>query len=333
MAKDLRARATAPQQAQPTLTQLIDRMKPEIGRALPKHMNPDRMARIATTVVRQTPALARCTPESFLGALLTAAQLGLEPGPLGEAYLVPYGREVTFIPGYRGLIKLAYQSGEVSTIDAQVVRDGDEFDYGLGLDPYLTHKPKLSEEIGTPIAVYAVCIRKDGAKSFRVMSVAEIERIRRRSKASNNGPWKTDWESMAKKTVIKQLAKFMPLASENFNAANVHDGTIRVDRGDLIDVAPHYAEGEIADDTRQVESGDSDSTAGDEPVDTPTPEVGEPTAQAEVAQYLAANGITDADNIAGFLQQMLGDPDAPATPADLTADEAAQVLDAIAESK
>lgn len=94
----------------PTLANLIDQMRPEIARALPRHMNPDRMARLATTVLRQTPALARTTPESFLGALMTASQLGLEPGPLGEAYFVPYGNACTFIPGYRGLVKLARDS-------------------------------------------------------------------------------------------------------------------------------------------------------------------------------------------------------------------------------
>ena len=93
----------SPPRKKPPTAQLIEQMKPEIGRALPKHLSPDRMARIATTVLRQNPQLARCTPESFLGALMTASQLGLEPGPIGEAYLVPFGNAVTFIPGYRGL--------------------------------------------------------------------------------------------------------------------------------------------------------------------------------------------------------------------------------------
>ena len=294
MASNLKQRAMAPaQQGQPTLAQLIDQMKPEIARALPRHMNPDRMARIATTVLRQTPALARCTPDSFLGALMTASQLGLEPGPLGEAYLVPYGNTVTFVPGYRGLIKLAYQSGEVSTFNAQVVREGDEFDYGLGLEPYLVHKPKLSTgDIAKPIAVYAVLIRKDGAKDFRVMSVAEVERIRRRSKASNNGPWKTDWESMAKKTVIKQLAKFAPLASENFNAAQVADGTIRTDTADLADAATTFVDGDMIDgDTPQI----------DAPAD---PQVDRDSLEAAVLAAIDAAGHTD---IAAFLSSQFGD--------------------------
>src|SRR5690554_3088052 len=147
-------------QRQNTLTALIERQKPEIARALPKHMDPDRLARIATTVLRQTPQLGQCTPESFLGALMTCAQLGLEPGPLGHAYLVPFKNnktgmfEVTFIPGYRGLVELARRSGQVQSVQAHVVREGDRFDYEFGLNPKLEHKPAGSD--GEVTHAYAV---------------------------------------------------------------------------------------------------------------------------------------------------------------------------------
>jgi recombination protein RecT len=237
------------QDSKPTLTQLINNMKPEIARALPKHMNPDRMARIATTVLRQTPALGRCTPESFLGALMTASQLGLEPGPLGEAYLVPYGTTATFIPGYRGLVKLAYQSGQVAKVGAHVVHEQDEFDYALGLDPFLTHKPSLAADPGKVVAVYAMVKFKDGASNFEVMSVAQVEAIRARSRSGNNGPWKTDWEAMARKTVFKRLSKWMPLSSE-FALASTMDESVRTDAtADLVDVRPDYID---ADDAEQV---------------------------------------------------------------------------------
>ncbi len=146
--------APAVQNGKPSLAQLIQQMRPEIARALPKHLNPDRMARIATTALRQTPALARTTPESFLGALLTASQLGLEPGPTGEAYLVPYGNACTFVPGYRGLIKLARNSGQLRDIWAEVVYANDEFSYSLGLHRDLVHVPAKGER-GAPIYVYA----------------------------------------------------------------------------------------------------------------------------------------------------------------------------------
>lgn len=317
MASNLRQRAMAPaqQQGEPTLAQLIERMKPEIGRALPKHMNPDRMARIATTVLRQTPALARCTPESFLGALLTASQLGLEPGPLGEAYLVPYGNTVTFIPGYRGLVKLAFQSGRVQTLQAHVVHENDDFEYCYGLTPDLRHKPFLGDR-GKPIAVYAAAVLKDGGAQFEVMSVADVEAIRRRSKASNNGPWKTDWSAMARKTVVKQLAKWLPLSTE-FSDAVLRDGTVRTDTQDLVDVQPVYAEGEIVDAPPAIQS--------DEPADTAAPAEAAPidrdSLEAAVLVALDTAGVTD---VAAHLSGLYGDKLTGV--ADLTDDELQQLL-------
>lgn len=251
----------ATQPDQPTLAQLIERQKPEIARALPRHMNPDRMARIAVTVLRQTPQLARCNPASFLGALMTAAQLGLEPGPLGEAYLVPFRDtktgtyNVTFIPGYKGLIKLAWQSGQLADIWAEVVYENDEFDYQLGLNRDLVHRPAQGNR-GQPVYVYAAARLKDGGTPFVVMSRDEVEAIRDRSKASKSGPWVTDWAAMAKKTAVKQLAKWLPMSSE-FSAAVAMDGSVRTDVGaDLVDVQPEFIDGEVESD---VESGAGES--------------------------------------------------------------------------
>jgi recombination protein RecT len=211
-----------------TLAQLIEQMKPELGRALPKHMDPDRIARIALTVLRQTPALARCTPESFLGALMTSAQLGLEPGPLGESYLVPYGTVATFIPGYRGLAKLAWQSGQVESIAAEVVFENDEFDWAMGDDAHITHRPTLDNP-GKAIAVYAIVKLKNGGVMRGVMSVAAVEKVRARSRAGKAGPWVTDWDEMAKKTVLKRTFKLAPLSPElrNVQTAALLDGSSR----------------------------------------------------------------------------------------------------------
>lgn len=233
----------------PTVAQLIERQKHEIGRALPKHMDADRMTRIALTVLRQTPKLMQCKPESLLGALMTASQLGLEPGPLGEAYLVPFGTEVTFIPGYRGLIKLAWQSGQLKNIDAHVVHEGDAFDYEYGLEPHLKHKPTL-ETPGRATHIYAVATLLNGGSAFVVMSVADVEKIRKRSKAANSGPWVSDWDAMAKKTAIKQLIRFLPLSAElrTLNDAARLDGTTRTDVTEQVDeVHPDYIDAEPVD--------------------------------------------------------------------------------------
>jgi recombination protein RecT len=261
MAEDLKARVqqqaaatteVAKQDAPakpPTLRQLIERMKPEIARALPKHMDPDRVARIAMTLVGGNPDLALCTSESFLGALMTASQLGLEPGPLGEAYLVPYGRKVTFIPGYKGLIKLAWQSNQLKSIDAHVVYAHDDFDFAYGLEPFLKHKPTRGTR-GEKTDVYACATFLNGGSAFVVMSIDDVEDIRARSKAGKKGPWVSDWNAMAQKTAIKQLSKFLPMSTElrAFAQAVALDGTSRETLEESVDdVIPNYVDGEVID--------------------------------------------------------------------------------------
>lgn len=310
----------------PTLAQLIQRMRPEIARALPNQMNPDRMARIATTVIRQTPALARTTPESFLGALLTASQLGLEPGPIGEAYLVPYGNVCTFIPGYRGLIKLARNSGQLRDIWAEVVYAEDTFRYSLGLHRDLVHEPAQGDR-GKPVAVYAAAQLVDGGTPFVVMTVDEVEAIRARSKAGKNGPWVTDWNAMAKKTVVKQLMKWLPLSAEVAAAATL-DGSVRTDIGALTDVAPAFIDGEV-----MAAHGDHDEppppveeTSSPEPEPPPAGEV----VMASRKQLAQIKQIRDAEKYDtdaewfGFLSDMLAEPITRAS--DLTAEQAARII-------
>jgi recombination protein RecT len=227
--KDLTTRvqaSTAAQAENPTVAQLIERMKPELARVLPNHLDPDRLARIALTVFRQTPALTGCDPQSFLGALMTSAQLGLEPGPLGEAYLVPFGRQVTFVVGYRGLIKLAWQSGQVRTISAHVVREGDEFSFSYGLNPDLHHRPALRDR-GVAVAAYAAATLTNGGSAFEVMALDEVERVRGRSRSSKAGPWVTDWEEMARKTPLRRLAKWLPLSTSLLQRAVQLDESTR----------------------------------------------------------------------------------------------------------
>src|SRR5690554_309488 len=258
-------------QRQGNLTTLIDKMRPRIARALPRHMAPARLARVVMTVLRQTPRLGQCTPESFLGALMTCAQLGLEPGPLGHAYLVPYGREVTFVPGYRGLVELARRSGQVQSVQARIVRDGDEFDYEFGLEPKLRHRPTADAD--KPVThAYAVLRLKDGGVDFDVMTRAEIDAIRKRSRAANNGPWVTDYAEMAKKTVLRRLLKTAPMSVE-YQQAVANDEQVRTSvAADAIDItvpvdAEEAVEGELVDDwPPAAQPGDADP-AGDSPMD------------------------------------------------------------------
>lgn len=202
----------------------------ELQQALPKHMDSERLARVALTTMRQNPKLLQCSLPSLVGAILQAAQLGLEPNVLGHAYFIPYyssktkSYEVQFQIGYKGLLELVRRSGEIETIDAHEVYENDEFEYEYGLDPKLRHKPALKNR-GEVYAYYAVAKFKDGGYNFLVMGKDDVEKIRKRSKSPNNGPWVTDYDAMAKKTVIKQLCKYLPLSIEVQKAVTADETT------------------------------------------------------------------------------------------------------------
>ncbi len=201
-------------------------MQSGIKAALPAVMTPERFTRITLSALSTNPKLQECTPSSFLGAMMTAAQLGLEPNtPLGQAYLIPYWnskkrcRECQFQLGYKGLIDLAYRSGEVSMIMAQVVYENDEFSYSFGLEPTLKHVP-VGKDRGSAVYVYAMFKTKDGGYGYEVMSIDDVRNHAKKfSQAYDSGPWKTNFEEMAKKTVLKRVLKYAPLKSEFLRAA------------------------------------------------------------------------------------------------------------------
>lgn len=225
-----------------TIRALMERSKGQIAMALPKHMNADRLMRVAMTSIQKTPKLLDCTPQSLMGAIIQSAQLGLEPdGILGHAYLVPYGNVCTFIPGYKGLIQLARRSGEISTIMAEVVHAKDHFEFELGLEPKLKHVPTPEEDEGEIVAFYAVAKLKDGGTQFVVMRRAAVEKIRKRSKAANNGPWVTDYEEMGKKTTLRRLCKLLPSSIE-LEQAIALDERAEVGLPQEIDVIPEGQE-------------------------------------------------------------------------------------------
>lgn len=233
----------APASPANTIAAYLKKMGPEIEKALPSHMNPDRMARIALTTIRTNPKLLEASIPSLLGAVMQAAQLGLEPGLIGHCYLVPFRNgktgqtDVQFIIGYKGMIDLARRSGQIENIYAHAVYSNDEFDYELGLEPKLKHKPYMEGDRGEFIGAYAVAHFKDGGYQFEFMPKSEIDKRRKRSKAANNGPWVTDFEEMAKKTVIRHMWKYLPISIEIQQQA-MQDEVVRKD----ITSEPEYIE-------------------------------------------------------------------------------------------
>ncbi|HPM22038.1 MAG TPA: recombination protein RecT [Thermotogota bacterium] len=215
----IQPQAKRPMNPYQNIQDLFKRMAPEIAKVLPQHIKSDHLLRVAMTEIRKNPKLLECSSQSLLGALMLSAQLGLEPGILGHAYLIPYynnktkSTEVQFQIGYKGYIDLVRRSGELQTLDVHEVCRNDVFEYEYGLTPKLMHRPAL-ENRGAAYCYYAIAKFKDGGFSFLVMSVQDIEKFRKRSKSPDYGPWVTDYDAMAKKTVIKQLAKYLPLSTE-----------------------------------------------------------------------------------------------------------------------
>ena len=230
---------------------LLNKMKDEFRKVLPETIKPDRLIRIALTEMRMNPRLFDASKESLLGALMVSAQLGLEPGALGYCYLVPYQNkktgqlEIQFQLGYKGILELVRRSGQVENIEARVVYEKDKFDFEYGLNPKLTHKPALKER-GKPVAVYAIARFKSGATAFDIMSVDEIEAIKKRSKSPEYGPWVTDWEAMAKKVIIKRLCKYLPLSVDVQRGLAV-DETTKVARKDMQDEEEIIYEADLTD--------------------------------------------------------------------------------------
>lgn len=251
-----------------TMQAYIKAMEPAIKKALPSVITPERFTRMVLSALSATPKLAECTPQSFLAAMMTAAQLGVEPNTaLGQAYLLPYRNhgqmECQFQLGYKGLIDLAYRSGEVSVIQAHTVYENDVFEYELGMDPKLRHVPAKADR-GEAVAYYAMFKTKDGGYGFEVMSVDDVQRHAQRyskSYGSGSSPWRSNFDEMAKKTVLKRALKYAPLKSD-FVRGVAQDETIKAELSDEM-----YA---VPDETVfEAEGEEIDSTA----VDTETGEV------------------------------------------------------------
>jgi recombination protein RecT len=185
--------------------------------ALPRHMKPDRFVRIVLTALTKNPKLAQCTPASLMSCLLDLSAMGLEPDGR-RAHLIPFNNTkagtviCTLIVDYKGLVELAMNTKEVSNIHADVVCDKDVFIYNVGqVDK---HEIDFRKDRGAMYAAYCIITKKDGTKKAEVMTKKEVDAIRKRSKSADTGPWVTDYNEMAKKTVFRRASKWIKLSPE-----------------------------------------------------------------------------------------------------------------------
>jgi len=207
-----------------TIQGLLVSQRAQIEMALPKHMSTDRLIRVSMTALRRTPKLLECSTTSLLGAIISAAQLGLETdGALGHAYLVPYKKECQLVIGYRGMIDLARRSGQILSISARVVYENDKFEYSYGLDEKLDHIPAMDGR-GSPIAAYAVARIVGGGYQIEVLSMEQLRKAQDASQAKYKGcPWEAYWDEMARKTAVRRLFKYLPVSVEMQRAIGLDD--------------------------------------------------------------------------------------------------------------
>lgn len=236
-----------------TLKQQIRQMESQFALAMPKGTEAAQLVRDALTCIQQTPKLADCTPQTVLGALMTCAQLGLRPGVsgLGHAWVLPYWDSKSrtnvaqLIIGYKGYVDLAYRSGQIATVIARTVYDGDTFDVEYGIDEKLIHKPAMAGDRSKPVAHYAIVKLANGGRSFWVMTEDEMQAWKRKyapkNKAGNTvGPWVSDYEAMARKTCLLRLAAWMPKSTDLSVA-------IQVDNGVRTDIMPTTTAEQVTD--------------------------------------------------------------------------------------
>lgn len=256
-AQENQSTAVAAPRKQGTIKEWLQRpqFKNEVAKALPKHLTADRFIRVATTALNRDPKLRLCTQSSFFECLMNLSQLGLEPDGR-RAHLIPFaskkhGYLCQLIIDYKGLVELAMRSNKIANIHADVVCENDEFDYDRG--EVVKHKIDFRKPRGAVYAAYAICTFKDGTRKAEAMSHDEIEGIRKRSRAGKDGPWVTDWNEMAKKTVFRRLSKWLPLSPEYRDVLDVD--------ADVIDV--HAESHEVDDFADDLEGEDTPANGMD----------------------------------------------------------------------
>lgn len=196
-------------------------MQPQFAAALPKHVSPERFVRVVMTALQMTPALLNADRRTLFASAMKASQMGLLPDGR-EGAIVTFKDQAQFMPMVAGVMKMVRNSGEISTWSVQAVYENDNFDFCLGDEEHITHKPALSGR-GKIIAVYSIVSMKDGEKSREVMSVEDVNAIRARSRSGNSGPWVSDFAEMAKKTVVRRHAKRLPMSTDLDDALRADD--------------------------------------------------------------------------------------------------------------
>lgn len=207
----VKATAIVAQAGLPAFGEFMRSHATALTKVMEEGMRPDRMVRLAIAAVSRMPALRDCTMLSIFESVAKAAEIGFEAGgALQEAYLVPFRKTCQLIIGYQGYVSLLYESGFVKDVQAHEVYEGDDFEYQYGTDSRLRHTPGGEPNPMAITHAYAIAHTTQGGVIFEVITRKEIDSIRARSKAADNGPWVTDYAMMCRKTALRRLQKWLP---------------------------------------------------------------------------------------------------------------------------
>jgi len=312
-------------QATNSLADEIRRWTPSFQAAMPKGVEAVQLVRDALTALRITPKLAECEHTTVIGALMTCAQLGLRPAVLGQAWPLPFwdnrsrSYRAQLVIGYQGMIELAHRSGQIKSLIARTAHENDTFDVDYGLADSLVHKPNLFADRGAPIAYYAIAKFVSGGHAFVVMTHREMLAYRDQHAKSRNregriiGPWVDNFEGMALKTTIRQLAKYMPKSTEIAVALAADEG-VRVDLSPTADVAEATDHPDVVDGVVVTEDSDGQSHGqpggqpAEAPVSGPPNGAGRPaTAKQKKDIAEAASKIpVEGDELASYVSGLVG---------------------------
>lgn len=227
-----------------------------IVRAKPDHVKAEKLISSALTAVSMNPRLAQ-NPQALLRVVVQAAQLGLEiGGPLGEAYPVPFKDDISLIIGYRGLCKLARQSGDIASIECRAVYEGDHIEVKYGTETQIDHVPKIDGDPGRLFGAYAVIhLKEPGTRPLiEYMTRTQIEHVKGKSRSAKSGPWVTDEAEMWRKTPLRRLMKYAPMSTELAMAEMLDNAA---DSGERVTIGKEDALLEMADEMRDASTADA----------------------------------------------------------------------------
>ena len=249
----------------------IAKMQPQFAAALPPQIPPEKFMRVVVTAVQSDPNLLAADQRSLFSATMKCAQDGLIPDGREAALTVfskknkqtgQYEKHVQYMPMMGGILKKIRNSGELGSISANVVYEKDQFDYELGDEEKIYHKPHLGAARGKAIVAYAIARMKDGSIYREVMSVEEIEAIRAISRAKDDGPWTQHWGEMAKKTVLRRLSKRLPMSTDLDSVISRDDELYDIPGKGGHDAAAVDITPPGGDDTQQDRGADNPPPAG-----------------------------------------------------------------------